>query len=195
MFRLGLAVHTPTFFDMNDDYYTTIVNKFDTVKYEYSSTKNSYDYNLITPARFIGSLGFVFMQHGSLSLDVEGVNYASARLKSEDYNFNTENKNIADLYTWGLNLRGGIEYNIGIIALRGGVGYYSSPYKSDKSQYAINYNGGIRLRGESMYLDLTYSLTQKNAVIYPYKLTDKPVSAINANQSLNYFTATLGIRF
>ncbi len=195
MFRIGLAVHTPTFFSMEDDYWTKMDTHFDTSAFTISSTKNKYEYSLITPARFIGSLGIVFSQNGILSLDIEGVNYGSARLKSDDYNFTTENNNISNLYTWGLNIRGGIEYNIGIIALRGGVGYYSSPYKTDKSLYAINYNGGVRIRGESLYLDLTYSLLQKKTVIYPYKLEDKPVSAINANQSLNYFTATVGVRF
>jgi hypothetical protein len=195
MFSIGLGVHTPTFFSMKDEYKTFLTNVFDTAKYDFSSSKSIYDYNLITPARFLGSLGIVFSQNGALSLEFEGVNYGSARLRSKDYKFVTENSNIENLYTWGLNVRGGVEYNIGMVAVRAGAGYYSSPYKSDKSRYVMNYNGGIRVRGESLYVDFTYTLMQKNIKIYPYKLTDKPVSAINANQYLNYFTTTVGIRF
>jgi len=194
-FRFGLAFHSPTFYSMFDDYYTKIKNDFDTTSYDFSSPENKYKYSLITPARFVGSFGVVFARNGLLSLDVEGVDYRSAKLKSSDYAFVTENSNIQNLYIFGLNVRGGVEYNLGILALRGGVGYYSSPYKSDKDKFVMTYNGGVRIRGDKLYLDLTYSARTGKTTIYPYKLSDKPVETINANQTLSYFMATVGMRF
>ncbi len=194
-FRTGIAVHTPTFYKLTDDYYTQITTTFDTARYQSTSPENTYNYYLITPARFIGSLGFVIAQQAAISLDAEAVNYASAKLKSSDYNFINENHNITDTYTWGINLKTGVEYNFGIFAFRGGVSYYSSPYKNDKNKYAISYNSGIRIRGDYLYVDLNYSLMNKKYSYYMYKLPDQPVDAINANQTMNYFTATVGVRF
>ncbi len=194
-FRTGLAIHTPTFFKLSDEYNTLLNTYFDTASFMAESPENKYNYYLITPARYIASLGFVIAQQAVVSLDAEAVNYASAKLKSSDYSFITENNNIASLYTWGINLKGGVEYNFGIFAFRAGAGYYSSPYKDYKDRYAVSYNAGLRIRGEYLYVDFNYSMLQKKYGYYLYKLQDTPADAINANQTANYFTTTLGVRF
>ncbi len=195
-FRAGLAVHTPTFYSMSDHYYTELNSYFDTITYNVSSPNSDYDYYLITPARFISSFGFIFNQAGLFSLDVEAVNYGSSRMRSNDgYNWYNVNNAISTMYKWGINIRSGLEYNLGAVALRGGVAYYSSPYKDDKSIYTLGYNGGVRIRGERMYLDLTYSLLQTKERYYLYNINNTPAITINANNSFNYFTATLGLRF
>jgi hypothetical protein len=150
---------------------------------------------MITPARYIGSLGFIIARQAVISLDAEFVNYASAKLKSSDYSFITENNNIANEYTWGYNLRGGMEYNYANLAFRAGAAYYSSPYKDYKDRYTVSYNAGVRIRGEYLYVDFNYSLINKKYSYYLYKLENIPADAINANQSANYFTTTIGVRF
>ena len=194
-FRIGMAVHTPTFYKLTDEYNTLMYTNFDSANYMASSPENKYNYLLITPARYIASTGFILARQALFSLDVEAVNYTSAKLKSSDYNFINENNNIKDLYTWGINLKSGMEYNYGIFAFRGGIGYYSSPYKKLKDKNGISYNAGIRIRGDMMYVDLNYSFINKKYSYYLYNLENRPVDAINVNQTLNYFTATLGVRF
>lgn len=93
--RLGLALHTPTFYNMKDEYTTTLRTDLEgyagSGELFQSSTDltggpGTYNYTLNNPLRVMGGVAFVLReekditrQRGFLSLDVEYLNYGSSR--------------------------------------------------------------------------------------------------------------------
>lgn len=193
--RLGLAVHTPTFFhSMHDEWNASITSSFDDGNgYTKDSPKGEYDYQLTTPARFIGSAAFIIGDHGLISADYEYVNYSRARLSASDYDFIGENQNIKAQYTSSQNFRLGAEAKLGIFAIRGGYGYYGSPYNingtqlGQKSVYAL----GAGLRQEKYTIDFSYQLKSSEDNYYAYNIA--PVADVKKLSS--YYSLTLGYRF
>ena len=75
-FRIGLAVHTPTFLRMKDTYTTTISTAFydgNTELYTIDATSptNSVWYRIRTPWRLLGSIGVVAGQVGLINAEYE----------------------------------------------------------------------------------------------------------------------------
>jgi len=161
---------------------------------------------LRTPWKFIGSAAFQFQQYGLLSIDYERVNYNKMRLSGDDVQ--NQNDGVRDKCQAVNNIRIGAEGKLGSFAIRGGFGYYSTPYKSSdlKNINYMTYSGGVGYRGKSFYCDLAYVLLQ-----YPDKYSlyqygpeagtrdESPTWGNNLpadiKYNLNRFVATIGFRF
>ncbi|MBK5284552.1 MAG: hypothetical protein JJE25_04060, partial [Bacteroidia bacterium] len=98
--RIGLAVHTPTFYEMHDEYSSKMNSAFDDGNaYSYSSPSGSFDYQLTTPMKAIAGIGFVIGKMGIISADYEFVDYSDSKLDATDYKFFDENNAIRKNYT------------------------------------------------------------------------------------------------
>ena len=129
--RLGAAVHTPTFFTMKDNYTRTMISDFDDGRSYLSSSPNGkFDYELNTPMRIIGSIGFIIGEFGLISADYEFIDYSEARLRAKSYKFFEENDAIQTNYRAQNNIRLGGEVRLEPITIRGGYAIYGSPYKT-----------------------------------------------------------------
>lgn len=197
--RIGFAVHTPTFFVLDDQYQNAMKSKFDNgTIYNYESPQGKYSYELSTPLRAIGSLGFVVMKSAILSVDYEFVDYTSARLRANDYNFYDENSNIQKYYTATSNIRAGAEYRFGPFSFRGGYGIYGNPYSStniDNNTIYTSYSGGIGIRDENFFFDLAFVLTKNSENYYLYDKNLVNVSPTTINTNKNQILATFGFKF
>lgn len=204
--RIGLAFHTPTFFNLTNEYQFSIKTQFsDTMSYRSKSVKSmrgEYDFEVTTPFKAIGSLGFVIPKGDSpfinIGLESEIVDYQMARLRASDYFFKDENENIRKFYRQTANFRGGLEVILDEIILRGGYGLYLSPYKSSQPNKNANttiYSGGIGIRGKSSYFDITflYFRVEKKYYLYePDIVTVNPANILHKNFGI---IATIGARF
>lgn len=192
--RLGVAVHTPTFFTMKDSYSRVMSSKFDDGnKYESSSPNGKYDYELNTPMRMIGSIGFVIGKYGLISADYEFVDYSEARLRGKNYKFFEENDAIQNNYRAQNNIRVGAEVRLEPITLRGGYALYGSPYKSgvnDGKKTAIS--GGIGLREKDYYLDIAYVYTMADENYYLYN--PQLVKPVSNSFTTSAIMLTLGVK-
>ena len=131
-----------------------------------------FDYELSTPFRANASLGFILASKFLINVDYDYLDYSKAKLRSFDYGFYTENKNIEKAFDQAHNLRLGLEYKIGGVALRTGVAYFDSPFKTgqvNQNAYYMTYNGGIGLRTNSMYFDIAYSYINNEINYYMYQ--------------------------
>ncbi|HRY97491.1 MAG TPA: hypothetical protein P5550_00400 [Bacteroidales bacterium] len=193
--RLGAALHTPTFFDIREEYTTTISSAFDNGdSYTDASPDGRFDYTLETPMRAIGSVALVIGKLGLLSADYEFVDYSSARLRSDSYKYFDENDAIRNSYTSTGNLRVGTEWKLDNFAFRGGVGLYGSPYRSGiNNAERTSYSLGFGLREKNYFVDLAYVYSQMEEDYYLYN--PGLVSAVANKTSQSSYMMTLGFRF
>lgn len=203
--RLGMALHSPVIFSMYDDYYDEVSSNiwYNDEDGDYCEPKSvhvdgSSDWELNIPTKFIGSAAFVFNGIGMIDVDCEVLNYSSLSLdnrRTSSNDYGDVNDAISDMYRTAVNLRVGGELSFGPLAVRCGLGYYSSPYTSDYENSDANtmvYSAGLGLRNEFMYLDLGYSLSTKNETYYLYGYDDSASSLKNKKGNLS---ATIGLKF
>lgn len=89
--RLGFAIHTPTYYSMDDEATNRVYSNFteppleDDSEVEWGSwVSTSFYYNLKTPWRLIASAATVIAQKMILSFDYEYVDYSSAKFEGEE---------------------------------------------------------------------------------------------------------------
>ncbi len=198
LIRIGIAYHTPTWFNNMDDEYNSSMSSYlnNDSSYFYSSPLGLYEYKLETPWRAIGSVAFIFKQNGLISLDYEYVDYSSAQLKGKSYDFYDENQQISSIYRPVSNIRVGAEWRFGHLAVRGGYGYYQSPYAheiNDGKRQVIA--AGIGFRSNNFYLDFGYNHIQcsEDYYLYSSETIQAPPVVIDTRQ--NNFILTIGMKY
>jgi hypothetical protein len=169
-FRLGLAFHTATYYNLTDktdaDMVTVFANETigvpDTLK-----PYGDYNYRLRTPPKVVGSVAYIFGTRGCVNLDVEYINYKWANLRStkdienyQTYDFTNENATAKQLLKSAINVRLGGELVLNsVLFIRGGVRVSGNAYHAvfgvengiDKS-----YSGGFGYKSGRLTLDLSY---------------------------------------
>jgi len=197
--RVGLAAHSPTQFYMHDSYSTTVSTNFKDSAAKSYTGYGAYDYNLVTPPRVIGSLGFVVAKRGLIGIDFEYVDYTYASLSSADAGvFDAANNNIQAKYTAAGNLRVGAEWKvIDNISLRAGYALYGNPYQSGSNVNAgrTSYTAGIGFREKNLSIDLAYVYTVYNENYYFYDPSIANVNPVQNTFNTTNVMLTLGLRF
>lgn len=190
--KLGAAVHTPTAYNIEETYETSITTYFTDNAYKETSPTNLFEYNLITPWKAILSASSVMNKNILLTADYEVIDYTFSRMSSHSYSFDDENKNIAELYTKTSNIRLGAEMNVKPLILRTGYSKYGSAF-ANKDFGTENYSFGIGLNNGGYYFDASYILTQRNSehLLYNENFID-PISLVNTSHNI---IITLGFRY
>ncbi|PLX24372.1 MAG: hypothetical protein C0599_02350 [Salinivirgaceae bacterium] len=192
-FKFGAAIHTPTNYNLTDDYSEEIQSSVNgSVAYN-SITPYIGDYDILTPTRILGGVSFLIKKRALISADYEFVDYSTAQLGADDYSFTQENRDIADFYKPTHSFRLGGEYKIAMLALRAGGFYYASPFNNDlinKDNYKLGYSLGLGFRSGSYYFDIAYSKTMENLKYSPYGLTTASIDS-----DMTKIIGTLGFRF
>ncbi|HET6244873.1 MAG: hypothetical protein H0V01_06720 [Bacteroidetes bacterium] len=197
-FRLGVAIHTPTFYSLSDTYANTITSRFKpnyTFLDTTASATGSFNYSLTTPMRAIGSFAIIIAKQGLISADYEVVNYSSAMFSAPKTDFADVNMVIRDNLTSTSNLRVGAEWRFDPFALRAGYSLQGNPYRSDFNQGSINnYTIGFGIREESFFLDFAYILSQaRDQSLYIYDPAFVNPALVHINTST--VMATFGMKF
>lgn len=203
--RIGLAVHIPTFYKMEDDYYSYMESSFDTprdttgrLSYSSESPNGYYEYSLNTPFRFIGGVAFQIQKFAIISVDYEYIDYSSARLKdgSDGYNFSDENSIIEEVFQPTSNIRLGAEFKLGMFLLRGGFAHYGKPYVADEMNADSNYSfitGGLGIRSRSFFVDIGFQYGLHEEKYLMYNMTELEETNLKSNPSK--VMLTFGYRF
>jgi hypothetical protein len=211
--RLGLAFHTPTFYNINSEFYTSIdtylkPNGTDPTYFGGSTDVRSENNTLQTPWKTIVSAALVLPKYGLLSIDYERLNYSKLRLSGD--HIDTQNDDVSN-YQAVNNLKIGAEVKlIGDFVVRGGLGLYGSPYKSSdmSSTKSTSYSAGIGYRAQRFYIDLAYVLVKypEKYLLYTWSeknnlptniptYTDTNPQIVNIDHQLNRVVATIGFKF
>lgn len=202
--RLGVAFHSPTAYTMHDEYVYTMSSTYSNNssyapgEHSASSPNGTYDYSLVSPARVIGSVGFIVAQRGLIGIDYEYVDYTSARFSSTDGSFSDVNDQVKKKYSSAGNLRIGGEWKVAEpISLRAGYAAYGSPYKGGVNIDAgrTSYTFGIGLREKNYFIDLAYVLTQYKENYYFYDPTHVTLTPVTNSFNATSIMATFGLKF
>ena len=199
--RLGLAFHTPTFYQLTDNYNAKVTTDLEGyggegIKYQSSTDLSGGQllhskYNITTPWRAIVSGSYIFRevanvenQRGFITADVEYVDYKGASFHSVDNSsdattyYKSLNKTIDNLYKSAINVRLGGELKFNTVMFRLGGAYYGNPYKNEQVDL-VKLSGGLGYRNKGFFIDLTYVYSMNKNVNYPY-LLDAPAVNIPA---------------
>lgn len=98
-FRIGVAYHSPTWYNMTDSYYGVAYNSWDANNRDYYTPDVTLDYKLRTPDKWVFSLAGIIGQTAIISADYELVGYNKMKLDGRydrDYDFYAENEYISN---------------------------------------------------------------------------------------------------
>ena len=89
--RLGLAYHTPSWYNLKDKYFAAIDANLDlngnrNYQVYTDDAELFYEYKLKTPARYMASLGLVIGQIGMIGAEYQYVDYTTAKFSSKEDN-------------------------------------------------------------------------------------------------------------
>lgn len=191
--RLGVAVHTPTYYSVTDDF-SAIVQYDNTA----GSIAPTFFYGIQTPFRFLANAAVVLGDIsssivGSISADYEYADYSLMRFDfTEDvvaeYEFNTSIENI---FRPAHTFRLGGEVKFGPFALRAGYAMQGNPYVEVQNDASINYTTfGFGYRKSKVGFDLAYVHSMGDSKYYWYDGTETNMTEIH-----NIIQATLVLKF
>lgn len=205
-FRIGLALHTPSYIALNDQSKNSITANtqgFGGIN-SVNAPENIYEYSITTPWRAVVSGTGMLGKYGFVTLDYEYVDYSATR-----YNFNSAdrdyeqyiNQNIRDIYQAASNIRLGVEARLEGLGLRAGFGYYGNPYKNnqyaDGQRLELSAGVGYRFAGGT-FLDFGFRHRWYKNPDVPYVLSYTNVGAVptaDLSTGENAAVLTLGWKF
>jgi hypothetical protein len=215
--RLGLAIHTPSFMQLTDEYSAEVIT--DTEGYQGIWNQNSNDlvgegvfkYWHFTPYRIMVSGSYVLReiedvrkQKGFITADIEFVNYkASSYTTDPDYDdddsrdyFKTLNKTIDNTYKPAFNFKVGGELKFTTVMVRLGGAYYGNPYKdlAGEKGHRFQLTGGLGYRHKGMFIDLGYVHTMGKDVHFAYRLQNSPFQSAAIRNTGGNVLLTLGFK-
>lgn len=202
IFRLGIAIHTPTWYSLHDEYNNRMSSKFDSgITTSYSDeAEGTFDYEYTSPFKVIGSVAFVFGKYGLLSADYQFSDYGDSRFNESSSSFADVNNFIRRKYIEVHTLKLGTEWIYENMSFRGGFSMSTSPlnesYKTGNSDFSRkSITGGLGFREKDIFFDLGYAYTLSDEFFQPYTLNDEDVPGSKTRYVSSNFTATIGVKF
>lgn len=217
--RLGLAVHSPTLYNLTDRYETSITADVEKgqvlTDYSLDYTNNApseFKYTFISPYKVIGSISYVLReiqdvtkQKGFLTADVEYVNYRAASFRPDNgTNVDQSTKNylqeltkaVDNAYKAAFNLRVGGELKFTTVMVRLGAAFYGNPYQNVNGEKGsrLNLSGGLGYRNKGFFVDLTYVHAINKDVYFAYRLANAPYQGAQLKNTTGNVFLTIGFK-
>ena len=195
--RIGGAVHTPTAYNMEESWQTETESEIEWITRESLSLESNYEYRLVTPARYVGSLAFIVGDRGLVSIDAEYLNYGHAAFSANDYDYSDVNRAIAATYGPALNVRLGTEWRVRNSYLRFGAGFYGDPNRSTPASGSVKKASvGISVpAGQSTTFDFAYELSHGQRQYTLYDAVTLGIEPVMQRQWRSVAIATMRVRF
>ncbi len=204
--RVGVSYTTPTLYNLNEQSSSSLATSYnnyyfapeDTVLGSLSSESEILEsvYQMSTPGRLTAGVAVFAGKLGFVSADVEWVNYATARLKSDDFSASADNRSIGNLYRSALNYRLGAEARLDIFRIRGGYVLYGDPYED--STYSVGaqqaVSGGVGILIRNFFADLGVVSTFGSSTYSPYVISQGTPEVSVGNRSTRALL-TVGFSF
>ena len=197
--RLGFAIHTPTFYQINEIYTTDMTYNYtienDSFTGEAFSPEGNFSYNLQTPWRFLAGAGFIFGKNGFLSGEIEYVDYSKNRFGFDGFSADEREVNDAtrDNLSNALKVSLGAEYAYDIFRFRGGLGLQQAPVADDDTFYNT-VSAGLGIRQQRFFVDFAYQRRAVNSTFTPYLTFDAPQQFIDIDNTNERFVVSVGFK-
>ncbi len=219
--RIGVAVHTPTWYSMTTSYNANLTyGGSNRVQRDRGTNTAVYDWNLRTPWKLMFGLAGVIGGRGIISADYEYSAYDKMHTSDSYGDFDDYNDDIATYFRATNTLRLGAEFRVTPqFSLRLGYSYASSNVKSDTADnnleiytsgtnlgYTFNQSSnyvtaGLGYRTGGFYVDMAYVNRQRTSTYHcftPFQDYDglwtlAPQAKIKENA--NQLALTVGYKF
>jgi hypothetical protein len=209
--RIGAAIHSPTWYTLNDDY-STLVN------YEYTSSAESFTgsgqspdgsfkYKLTNPWKAIGSIGSIYKIgniKGFINADIEFLDYTNNEFDFTSHSndpgeaiFTQEvNDQIANQLGTATNIRIGSELAYESLRLRAGYSISTSPYVADTDNNTA-WSAGVGFRADKFFIDIGYRRSNIQEGYNPYVVLDQENRdpLVNIETVYGRLAMTVGFKF
>lgn len=219
--RLGLAVHTPTFYRLTDKYNASVTANTETYKGQLVQSSDlftggsdaEFKYWMFSPYRIMASASYVLReiedvrkQKGFLTADIEYINYKASSYKTDPEGDNTQstkdylkslNNAIDNVYKAAFNFKVGGELKFTTIMARLGAAYYGNPYKDlghGEKGNRFQLSGGLGYRNKGVFVDLTYVHTMGKDIHFAYRLQNSPFQGATIKSTGGNILATIGFK-
>ncbi len=209
--RIGLSYHLPTSYIIEEQYDAELSSFYSEYSPVYPVDGNSGAeldfgesfYRVITPGKAVGSVGLILGKNLLLSTDVEYMDYSKARIywsyqSDDDYDYSYENGIIDSIYHGTFNVKTGAELRFNDFYLRGGFGYFGSPYADKQpnvNAYQLSYSGGFGFRGEDRFIDFAFYNKFYSEDYVLYQGIYVPPSVADINYKALKLMMTIGVKF
>ena len=118
-------------------------------------------------------------------------------MRSDEYDFAPETQNIINNYKVGHSVKLGAEYRLGVLNMRLGGAYYTSPYKSSSPNSSSDtwlVSAGLGFRTNFFFFDIAYSYLANSYAYYMYEgLVSSDPSKIDFTR--HQISFTIGCKF
>lgn len=222
-FRIGLAVHTPTFYEMSESYNATLSGdiyyyyKENNYERSYQQTLSdyldpsylNYDYRLRTPWKFNVSAGTTLGGMLAFGAEYEYQDYSSTKVEDMDgFTLGGESSikdNLKGVHTLRLGMEARLApqfsvragYNYSSAAFEKGayrtLASYSTQTEYNNSQELNTFTLGLGYRGSTLYADLAYKYDMYKSDFYAFDDIDLPKTEVD--NSRHQLVFTLGAQF
>jgi hypothetical protein len=205
--RIGAALHTSTYYwSIKESEWMTMSSSLQNSLWNRteSSPERIFEYSQTTPMRLIGSLAYVAGKIAIISADYEWVDHSMNQLhptrENVMYDANTQMRND---YKSQHIVRTGAELRWNDLYLRGGYGWYSSPFQNKKmNDMSLNtWSLGIGFRAGAFGVDFAYQNARTKSKYYPYNAdkynmwNNDPSPFANLTDNANSYMLTLSYRY
>ena len=208
--RLGGAVHTPTYYDLTDNYASSVTSDLDTLgTYSSYSPNGEFRYNLYSPWKLVGGISVFIGKRGFISADYEFIDYSLAYYDFSAYSVNAEdqlaatsvNNDINNKYGKAESFRLGTEIIVSEkFAVRAGYAYYGDPFKIkleneqsiDRSRQILSLGFGFK-EGD-FFFDFAYRRNLTQDYYTPYVLSS-PTEGVKSTINTGGMSMTMGVKF
>ena len=177
--RISLAVHSPTFWTLDETFETRLEYNYTTADGVARggaglSPQSISVVNLQTPWRFQLGLGGLIGRSGFITADAEYVNYAGNSFSFQEFSVPDEvsNNDIDAVLGGAVSLRLGGEINLDPVQVRLGAGYRTLPTQAARYGQDEGYlsgSAGLGFNLGKLFIDVATTVQQENNFYSPYR--------------------------
>ncbi|MBR9861788.1 hypothetical protein GYB22_13800 [bacterium] len=194
--RVGASLTTPTFLNLEDNYYDELYVTYDNGEFEDMRTiDKEFSYTITTPVRYGLQGAYIFGKSGLISAEIEQVNYSTMGISSDNYGFENENQKIANKYNSATNIKIGGEMAFDAFRLRAGYAKMGNPFAVN-TRFAQQFiTTGFGIQDESMAIDLAVIKQIGEGQYIPYEINNISSGAVSTNTNGTRIALTFSYKF
>lgn len=216
-FRIGLAVHTPRWYNLHEDYTAELSSNI--LYFDEGYTENlddymtgselAYEYDMFTPWKFNASMGTTVGKFLALDAEYEFQDYGTAKFRDVDgYEMSSSNlfsESMKQVHTFKIGAEARLAPGFSV---RAGYNYRTAAFENDSFNYLPSFStrpdfnntkelsiftAGLGYRGEHLYVDAAYKYANLKSDFYAFD--DLDLKATQVNNDRHQVLVTLGYRF
>lgn len=202
--RVGAAVHTPVMMNISEDgesfvdaYYDKAIDENPSLNKYKSYQHPVSDYKIGQPAKFVGSLGFVYKNVLNIGVDFETMNYSQCTFTSDYVGLVNQSNQISDELKSVSNIKCGGEFRYGPFMFRAGYATYGNPYKNITTDkfYRNDVSAGVGLATNTVYCDLSWLRAKSKQVNDLYSDLNGDIVSSKSTIKSDKVSFTIGFKF